>query len=376
MACTKCNKNEDCGCKATSVTIDSICNPIDCGTEECSESFPAQCILYTGEDIICDETTVITSGDSVAQSLANIVQFFCDRNDPTINADILCGEDVVVPIGTSISNALIAINNYFCDSINSLNLFALTQSSRLGTVDVNNPLCTNYLHTITYLDGGGNVITTTQFNTRTCEPLLIEDEGVLLPARTTIDFVGDGVTATDTGSKIEINVPGFAKYAQTNASIPINDIGTIPASLIGIGQGNLIFPANTLFLGNSYRGKMSGVLTSTNTQELNIFFNLNGIQVATSGSINMVVANASRWSLDFDFTIRSLGGAGQIILSSIFKYQPSSITSVIESEGLAFNATIIVDTTIQNIFDIQASYNLSEGANSIQSQFFVLNKTF
>jgi hypothetical protein len=376
MACTKCNKNEDCGCKATSVTIDSICNPIDCGTEECSESFPAQCILYTGEDIICDETTVVTSGDSVAQSLANIVQFFCDRNEPTINADILCGEDVVVPIGTSISNALIAINNYFCDSINSLNLFASTTSSRIGTVDVGNPLCTNYSHTITYLDSIGNVITTTQFNTRTCEPLLIEDEGVLLPARTTIDFVGDGVTATDTGSKIEINVPGFAKYAQTNASIPINNIGTSPASLIGIGQGDLIFPANTLFLGNSYRGKMSGVLTSTNTQELNIFFNLNGIQVATSGSINMVVANASRWSLDFDFTIQSLGGAGEIILSSIFKYQPSSLTSVIESEGLAFNATIIVDTTIQNIFDIQASYNLTGEVNSIQSQFFVLNKTF
>lgn len=78
MACTKCNKNEDCGCKASSVTINSICNPIDCGTEECSESFPAQCILYTGQDIICDESTIITSGDSVAQGLANIIKYFCD----------------------------------------------------------------------------------------------------------------------------------------------------------------------------------------------------------------------------------------------------------------------------------------------------------
>jgi len=376
MACTKCNKNEDCGCKATSVTIDSICNPIDCGTEECSESFPAQCILYTGEDIICDETIVVTSGDSIAQSLANIVQFFCERTEPTVTADILCGEDVVVSTGTTIEDALNDINHYFCDSINSLNLFASTQSSRLGTVDVGNPLCADYLHTITYLDSLANVITTTQFNTRTCEPLLIEDEGVLLVPRTTIDFVGDGVTATDTGSKIEINVPGFAKFAQTNASVPINDIGTIPASLIGNGQGNLIFPASTLFLGNSYRGKMSGLLTSTNTQGLNIFFTLNGITVATSGLIDMVVAISSRWSLDFDFTVRSLGGAGEIILSAIFKYQPVSATPVIESEGLAFNATINVDTTIQNIFDIQASYNLIEDANSIQSQFFVLNKTF
>lgn len=96
MACTKCNKNEDCGCKATSVTINSICNPIDCGTEECSESFPAQCVIYTGEDIICDESTIITSGDSVAQGLANIIQYFCDAIDNTGQSIVIGGNNIDV----------------------------------------------------------------------------------------------------------------------------------------------------------------------------------------------------------------------------------------------------------------------------------------
>jgi hypothetical protein len=219
MACNTCKKKtEDCGCKATSITIDSICNPIDCGSEECSESFAAQCILYTGEDIICDTTTVVTSGDSVAQSLANIVQFFCDRNDPTINEDILCGVDVVVTAGTSLLDALVDLNNYFCNAIDTLTLFASTNSSRIGTVDPFNPLCTDYAHTITYLDSLGGTIATTNFNTRTCESLFIEDEGVLLTARDTLNFTGTGITATDTGSKIEVNVPGpttYGLFAQT-----------------------------------------------------------------------------------------------------------------------------------------------------------------
>ena len=116
MACNTCNKKtEDCGCKATSVSIDSICNPIDCGSQECSESFPAECILYTGDDIICDATTIVTSGDSVAQSLANIVQYFCDGNAPDVPTDIVCGATTIVPSGTTIVDALPLIVTYFCN---------------------------------------------------------------------------------------------------------------------------------------------------------------------------------------------------------------------------------------------------------------------
>lgn len=37
---------------------------------------------------------------------------------------------------------------------------------------------------------------------------LVEDEGVALPARTTINFTGAGVTATDVAGKTVVNIPG------------------------------------------------------------------------------------------------------------------------------------------------------------------------
>ena len=52
----------------------------------------------------------------------------------------------------------------------------------------------------------------------------IEDEGVPLPQRTTIDYVGAGVTVTDVGGKTQVNIPGGGSVTipATNYYIDVN----------------------------------------------------------------------------------------------------------------------------------------------------------
>jgi hypothetical protein len=378
MACNTCNKKtEDCGCKATSVSIDSICNPIDCGSQECSESFPAECILYTGDDIICDATatTIVTSGDSIAQSLANIVTYFCDGNAPDVPADIDCGVDTVVQAGTSVVDALPLIVTYFCDAIDNLVLFASTTSNRIGTVDPSNPLCTDYEHTITYLDSLGVVIATTTFNTRTCEPLLIEDEGVLLTARDTLNFTGTGITATDTGTEIEVNVPGpttYGLFAQTADSAAIFNT-TTPGTLIGAGVGSLTVPADTFQIGDSFRGEMFGNLLARNNDSVTIRIKFNAVTVLTLGPILMPSVTSKKFLIETYFTVRTIGATGTVLTGLKFQHESDAADKF---NGHATTDEIAFDTTTSNTLDIELEWSAADILNSITSQTFTLTKTY
>lgn len=55
--------------------------PEGCPTPQpCSEVFDAQCVVYTGPDIICDDDTVVNSNDTVAEALENVVDYFCSNS--------------------------------------------------------------------------------------------------------------------------------------------------------------------------------------------------------------------------------------------------------------------------------------------------------
>lgn len=121
VECNDCgNKEKDCGCTNEGLTINDVCNPIVCDSSECSESFAAECILYTGDDITCDEIVIITAGDNLAQAVANITAYFCTRT--TVQADIVCDVDTVVAQGTAVTDALTQIVTYFCNAIATISL--------------------------------------------------------------------------------------------------------------------------------------------------------------------------------------------------------------------------------------------------------------
>ena len=69
MACSNCN-TPNCGCSGT-YTVAATCPPT------CSEVFNAQCIVYTGADILCGTDTVIARNAYLDTALTNIVNYIC-----------------------------------------------------------------------------------------------------------------------------------------------------------------------------------------------------------------------------------------------------------------------------------------------------------
>lgn len=92
--CKDCGCNKiDCGCKDSFLTSPAPCpTPDNCPqAQPCSEVFDAQCIVYTGDPIICNQDTVVATNDSVADALNQVVDYVCNSSSsccPTFVADI------------------------------------------------------------------------------------------------------------------------------------------------------------------------------------------------------------------------------------------------------------------------------------------------
>jgi hypothetical protein len=111
------NTCKKCGCQDSFMPSPAPCpTPIGCPTPQpCSEVFDAQCVVYTGAEIKCDNrNTIVATNDNVAEALQNIVDYFC--TEVTIASDLTCGEDLVVEADTTVTNAIINVVEYFCNN--------------------------------------------------------------------------------------------------------------------------------------------------------------------------------------------------------------------------------------------------------------------
>lgn len=93
--CKNCGCNKiDCGCKDTYLTTPPPCpTPEDCpDAQPCSEVFDAECIIYNGTPLTCAETTIVSTGESVASALDSIIDYFCSTT----------GTDTIVAAGANV----------------------------------------------------------------------------------------------------------------------------------------------------------------------------------------------------------------------------------------------------------------------------------
>jgi len=348
MGCNKCKKG-DCGCNKKALSINDICNPIVCETNSCPEAFDAGCIIYTDESITCNGVEIVaTNTTSVAQALANISAYFCAQT--TIQDDVLCGEDILVSAGSTIAEAINLITSYFCQSFESITIQSV--SSELENTPNGN--CNDVVITLSFWSdlAQTQLIATTSYGYTYCNGVDGED----------------GTNGVDGADAV------VGKFSQIDDSVEVLDPST--NTLIGLGVGDLIFPADSLSVGDSYRGKMSGVMTATNTQELFVFLDMNGNSFS-SGLIDLETVSSNKWEIDFDFTIRSLGVAAEMFVVFTFKYVPDSASPFIASEGITVNGILTFDSSVLNTLNLRGSWNLDQaGVNSIYSQLFVLNKTY
>jgi len=192
---SKCS-NLSCGCKTDYLTTPDPCpTPDACPDEQpCSEVFDSQCLIYNGASIICGPDTVVETGDTVQDALAQITAYFCDGSAPDVPTDITCGEDLVVLQGTSVVDALPLIVQYFCNAIDNLPVVTLASDGSVSSESI-------------VKDGTGPTLTTKGLVAGT--DVSITDDGTDL----TIAFTGSGVTQQNVFSNIYdsgwVTIPNF-----------------------------------------------------------------------------------------------------------------------------------------------------------------------
>ena len=114
MSTTKCGHTVPCGCADVALTTPAPCTPVGCPDPyPCSETINAECVIYTGANILCGETVIVSEGMTAAEAYLAITNYFCS-NTGSISSNILCGTDIVVPAGTPFANALQLVVAYYC----------------------------------------------------------------------------------------------------------------------------------------------------------------------------------------------------------------------------------------------------------------------
>lgn len=163
-------------------------------------------------------------------------------------------------------------------------------------------------------------------------------------------------------------------YTQTVQGPTINTVGE--QSIIGTGQGSLTVPANWFRVGDSYHGKIGGLINATgggNGSEIIIKIKSNGTILATTGVFDLDNATNQGWECELDFTIASIGATGSICTNGNFAYTKNNNRAVF---GYIFQDVEVIDTTASNTLDVTVEWNLFKSGDDIYSANFVLFKTY
>lgn len=163
-------------------------------------------------------------------------------------------------------------------------------------------------------------------------------------------------------------------YAQTVQSATIN---TAPEqSIIGTGVGGLSIPANVFKVGDSFHGKLGGLLNATGgggRSEIIVKVKAGATILATTGIFDLDTATNQGWELELDFTLATIGAAGSICTNGNFAYTKDNNRAVY---GYIFQDVQTIDTTVSNTLDITVEWNVINGGDDIYSANFVLYKVF
>jgi hypothetical protein len=181
-------------------------------------------------------------------------------------------------------------------------------------------------------------------------------------------------TAKIKGSVIKTAMGSAGLYAQTVVGSTINTVGE--QSIVGTGVGSLSIPGDTFVVGDSYHGKIGGLINATGgggRSEITINIKAGSTILATTGVFDLDTATNQGWECELDFTIASIGVVGSICTNGNFAYTKDGNRAVY---GYIFQDVEVIDTTISNTLDITVEWNVLNGGDDIYSANFVLYKTY
>ena len=185
----------------------------------------------------------------------------------------------------------------------------------------------------------------------------------------TVDAKGR-ITAASSGT----SGASIGNYAQTANSAIINTTGE--QSIIGTGVGSLAIPANIFAVGDSFHGKMGGLINATGgggRSEFTLNIKTGSTVLASTGVFDLDNATDQGWEVELDFTIAAIGATGTICTNGNFVYTKDNDRKVY---GYIFQDVQAIDTTVSNTLDITVEWNVLNSGDDIYSANFVLYKVY
>jgi len=163
----------------------------------------------------------------------------------------------------------------------------------------------------------------------------------------------------------------FGLFSQTAQGLTVTNT-TTETDLLGTGVGTLIVPANAFQVGDSYHAKVGGTISAQNGDEITIRIKDGATVLASTGLISLSAVTALAWEIEIDFTIRTIGAAGQIFTNGNFAYNRNTGSL----EGFVFSDVQTIDTTVASTLMVTAEWNQAKTQDIIFSDMTTLYKTY
>jgi|694.fasta_scaffold00340_84 hypothetical protein len=167
----------------------------------------------------------------------------------------------------------------------------------------------------------------------------------------------------------------YGLYSQTAISnIIVNTNSEL--SLIGSGVGSLSTPPNYFNIGDSFVARMGGTISNLNNTNIRFRIESGLIPLVDTGLIQLKQSTNQFWELVIYYTIRNIGGIGVASIISNGNFVHVRNNTGVEIFGFNTINNTTFDTTIINALDITAQWQTASPSNSINSDYFVLNKVY
>ena len=176
-------------------------------------------------------------------------------------------------------------------------------------------------------------------------------------------------------SPISTFSPTYGMFSQTATTSTIS--GTSEQSIIANGVGSLSIPANGFSIGDTFRAKVYGHLSSGN-DSFNIKIKEDSITLSETGMIGYNTASEEvLFQMEVVFIIKSIGEAGVAKIDT-----KGSIHTIKSSDnstnGVFFEGTndTDFDTTVASTLDMTIQFNNSSTDTYIYTEMLTLEKIY
>lgn len=168
----------------------------------------------------------------------------------------------------------------------------------------------------------------------------------------------------------------YGLFSQTSDSATVTNTIT-ETSILGSGVGTLSVPPNGFSIGDSFLGRMVGHISSKNNDTIRIKVKSGAAILGDTGLITMPQTTSKHYTVDLNFTVRTIGAAGvaSIVTGIVFTYSKDASNAFEGDDSSIINNTTF-DTTSSNTLDVTVEWGAADALNSIYSEYFTLNKVY